>query len=135
MRRPVPRRALRWLLLALAVATLVACDPPSDGEADARRPIAVALLERPARVGPATVEVRPALDGAPVSGARVRVVGDMTHAGMVPVVAEAPEVGAGVYRTEGFAFDMAGDWVLSVDVTYPDGTERAAALAVFVGGR
>jgi hypothetical protein len=121
-------------MVAVAVA-LVACDPPADGEADERRPIAVALLDQPARVGPATVEVRPQLDGAPVSGARVRVVGDMTHAGMVPVVAEALEAGAGVYRTEGFAFDMAGDWVLSVDVTYPDGTERAAALAVSVEGR
>jgi hypothetical protein len=126
---------IRVLLAAILVAALAACEPPADGDADARRPIAVALLERPARVGPATVEVRPQLDGAPVVGATVRVVGDMTHAGMVPVVAEATDVGGGVYRTDDFVFDMAGDWVLSVDVTYPDGTERAAALAVSVSGR
>ena len=122
------------LVLALALA-LVACDPPSDGDADPRRPIAVALLDAPARVGPAIVEVRPQLDGAPVPGAAVRVVGDMTHAGMVPVVAEAIDVGGGVYRTNDFLFDMAGDWVLSVDVTYPDGTVRSTALALSVTDR
>jgi hypothetical protein len=126
---------IRALLAVVLVAALAACDPPSDGDADPRRPIAVALLERPARVGPAVVEVRPQLDGAAVAGATVRVVGDMTHAGMLPVVAEAIDVGGGVYRTNDFLFDMAGDWVLSVDVTYPDGTVRAAALAVSVAGR
>jgi hypothetical protein len=81
------------------------------------------------------VEVRPQLDGAPVAGAAVRVVGDMTHAGMVPVVADATDSGGGVYRTTDFLFDMAGDWVLSVDVTYPDGTVRSTSLAVAVAGR
>ncbi|MFN2321632.1 MAG: FixH family protein [Trueperaceae bacterium] len=122
------------LVVALAMA-LVACDPPSEGDADPRRPIVVALLERPVRVGPAVVEVRPQLDGAAVAGATVRVVGDMTHAGMVPVVADATDAGGGIYRTSDFLFDMAGDWVLSVDVTYPDGTVRSTSLAVSVAGR
>ena len=122
------------LVVALALA-LVACDPPSEADADPRRPIAVALLDVPASVGPAVVEVRPLLDGAAVAGATVRVVGDMTHAGMVPVVADAVDTGGGVYRTSDFLFDMAGDWVLSVDVTYPDGTVRSASLAVSVAAR
>lgn len=126
---------MRALLVVALGLALVACDPPSEAEADPRRPIAVALLERPARVGPAVVEVRPQLDGAAVAGATVRVVGDMTHAGMVPVVADATDVGGGIYRTSDFLFDMAGDWVLSVDVTYPDGTTRSTSLAVSVEGR
>jgi hypothetical protein len=125
-------RAALFVALALALA---ACEPPSEGAADPRRPIEVSLLERPAQVGPAVVEVRPRLDGAAVAGATVRVVGDMTHAGMVPVVADATDVGGGVYRTRDFLFDMAGDWVVSVDVTYPDGTVRATSLAVSVSGR
>ena len=126
---------MRALLVVAVALALVACDPPSEGDADPRRPIAVALLERPARVGPAVVEIRPQLDGAAVAGATVRVVGDMTHAGMVPVVADATDVGGGTYRTSDFLFDMAGDWVLSVDVTYPDGTVRSTSLAVSVAGR
>ena len=126
---------MRALVVVAVALALVACDPPSEGDADPRRPIAVALLERPARVGPAVVEVRPQLDGAAVAGATVRVVGDMTHAGMVPVVADATDVGGGTYRTNDFLFDMAGDWVLSVDVTYPDGTVRSTSHAVSVSGR
>lgn len=129
------KRVAAVALTMLLALVLVACDPPTEGDADPRRPIAVALVESEARVGPATVEVCPQLDGAPVEGATVRVVGDMTHAGMVPVVADAVAVGGGVYRTTGFLFDMAGDWVLSVDVTYPDGTERSASLTVSVAGR
>lgn len=135
MNRARARRAVAALVAVALALALVACDPPGEGDADPRRPIAVALLDPPARVGPAVVEVRPQLDGAAVAGATVRVVGDMTHAGMVPVVADAADVGGGVYRTEGFLFDMAGDWVLSVDVTYPDGTKRSASLSVSVAGR
>lgn len=126
---------IRVAMGVVLMLALVACDPPSERGADPRRPVAVALLERPARVGPAVIEVRPQLDGAAVAGAEVRVVGDMTHAGMVPVVADADDVGGGVYRTSDFLFDMAGDWVVSVDVTYPDGTVVSTALAVSVANR
>lgn len=123
------RRACVLALAALLVLALAACKPREHANGDPRRTIAVALLESPPRIGPAVVEVRPQLDGAPVTGATVRVVGDMTHAGMVPVVAAAVDVGGGVYRTEGFVFDMAGDWALTVEVTYPDGSERATTLS------
>jgi hypothetical protein len=62
----------------------------------------------------------------------VRVVGDMTHAGMVPVVANAVDLGGGVYRTEGFAFDMVGDWVITAEVRYPDAVTRQGSVAVSV---
>lgn len=126
------RRAWVLATVVLLVLVLPACKPRERANDDPRRTIALALLESPARVGPAVLEVRPQLDGAPVVGATVRVVGDMTHAGMVPVVADAVDVGGGVYRTEGFVFDMAGDWVVTVEVTYPDGSERAATLSTSV---
>lgn len=135
MRRPrrrPPWSVVPWALAALLV--LVACDPPEDrgGDDDPRRSIAVALAATPPAVGPAVVEVRPLLDDAPVEGATVQVVGDMTHAGMAPVQAQALPDEDGAYRTEDFAFTMAGDWVLSVDVTYPDGTVRSTAVNVSV---
>jgi hypothetical protein len=132
--RPFHRPALLGALLTAALAAtlpLVACRPPSE-RADASRPVEVALLTTPARVGPAAVEVRLSVDGAPVVGATVRVVGDMTHAGMVSVVADAVDLGGGIYRTEGFAFDMAGDWVITADVRYPDAVTRKGSLAVSV---
>lgn len=93
--------------------------------------IAVELPDDPA-VGPADVVVRLTSGGEPVRGAEVEVTGDMTHAGMVPVIAAAEEVEAGVYRTEGFAFDMAGDWVLTVEATLPDGRRERAEAATTV---
>lgn len=138
--RSGPRRLRRrplWRVVPLALAALlvlVACDPPED-RADAddpRRSVTVALAATPPAVGPAVVEVRPLLDEGPVGGATVQVVGDMTHAGMAPVQAEALPAEDGTYRTEDFAFTMAGDWLLSVDVTYPDGTVRSTVLNVNV---
>ena len=127
-----------WALAALLAATLlVSCRPPSDrvsGDAASNGAlVSVELLTRPARVGPASIEVTVRDGSAAVSGASVRVTGDMTHAGMVPVVAEASEVDDGVYRSDGFAFDMAGDWVITVDVTLPDGGRSQGTLAVSVG--
>ncbi len=119
----------------MAVSLLVllaACKPPAE-RADPARPVEVVLLTTPARVGPAAVEVRLTVDGAPADSATIRIVGDMTHAGMVPVV--APTVvglGGGVYRSEGFAFDMAGDWVITAEVRYADGVSRQGSLAVSV---
>ena len=127
--------ALRWAVAALLLVAVVGCRPPADRTstgATATGDVSVELLTRPARVGPAAIEVRVRRDDAPASGATVRITGDMTHAGMVPVLADAPEVEAGTYRSDGFAFDMAGDWILTVDVTYPDGVRDQGTLAVSV---
>ena len=125
-------------LVALAALTLLvaACRPPADAGTSTAGAnvgvVSVELLTRPARVGPAAIEVRVQRDGAPIEGASVRVTGDMTHAGMVPVVAEAPAFEPGVYRSDAFAFDMAGDWVITADVTYADGIRDHGTLAVTV---
>jgi hypothetical protein len=127
------RRSLRPLTLALTAALVLAlggCRPPAD-RADPRRPITVTLLS-PARVGPVVVEIRASVDGVPAAGARVRISGDMTHAGMIPIVADAQEMEAGRYESVGFLFDMVGDWVISADVTFADGVRRSGALPVAV---
>ncbi len=94
--------------------------------------MSVELLTRPARVGPAAIEVVVRRAGTPVGDAAVQVTGDMTHAGMVPVVVTAEHQGDGVYYSEGFAFDMAGDWIITVDVTHSDGQRDQATLALSV---
>ena len=70
-----------------------------------------------------------------VSGATVEVTGDMTHAGMVPVVATATESAPGLYRANDFEFTMAGDWVLTAEVTLPDGSKEIAEASVTVPGQ
>lgn len=121
------------LLVAVGLALLaVGCRPPAE-RADPNRPVEVVLLTTPARVGPAAIEVRLTVDGAAATGAAVSVVGDMTHAGMAPVVAPVvSELAPGVYRTQDFAFDMVGDWEITADVRYADGVTRKGVLRVRV---
>ncbi len=59
-------------------------------------------------------------DGQPLTGAQVELEGNMTHAGMVPVLATAAEVEPGQYRAE-LEFTMGGDWFILVRATLADG--------------
>lgn len=131
-RRPVGARARiragRTLLL-LGVLLAGGCGP---GETTSPE-VSVALAFDPApRVGPTTVTVTLAeADGAPVVGAAVHVEGNMNHAGMVPEMGEAREVGPGRYEVE-LEFTMGGDWFFVVDASLPDG--RAVEEVVHLNG-
>lgn len=75
----------------------------------------------PPRVGTARVALRVSdAAGRPLSGARVTLEGNMSHAGMRPVFGEARESGAGRYESA-LEFTMGGDWVILVRLTLPDG--------------
>ena len=64
-----------------------------------------------------------ALAGSPIDDAYLAVKGNMTHAGMVPVLAEVDGGGEnGVYSIP-FEWTMAGDWVVTVDIQLADGTK------------
>ncbi|NBC96700.1 MAG: hypothetical protein GVY27_10135 [Deinococcus-Thermus bacterium] len=124
---------MRWFLIFVSLtALLVGCRGPgagaTAGTSNEGATVDVELPPDPA-VGPAAVTVRVAREGAPLEGADVEVTGDMTHAGMVPVVAAASEVEPGVYRTDAFAFDMAGDWIVTAEVDLPDGGGEARGEA------
>jgi hypothetical protein len=58
----------------------------------------------------------------PIAGAHVKLEGNMSHAGMAPVTAEATETGPGRYQTS-MRLTMAGDWQVLVLLTLPDGRE------------
>jgi hypothetical protein len=83
--------------------------------------IAPEVAPQPPRVGQVTITLR-VTDGSgkPVTRARIKVEGNMSHAGMVPVFADAAEVEPGRYRTN-MELTMAGDWIVLVHLTLPDG--------------
>jgi hypothetical protein len=75
----------------------------------------------PPQVGPATVTVTLSdADGTPIDGAEMKLEGTMTHAGMVPVFADATETEPGQYEAT-LEFTMGGDWIIIVRATLPDG--------------
>jgi hypothetical protein len=110
-----------WLAgLACAGMFLVAsCTKPTD-------PAALIAIEQsispePARLGPASITLKLAEpDGKPVTGAKIAIEADMSHAGMSPVFAEAKEGEPGRYQAH-FQFPMAGDWVVLLHITLPSG--------------
>ena len=134
---------MRYLvvLLVLLTVSLSGCRPPepaatsasSAGNSDGIK-VSLELPQKP-KIGPAPVRVYLlGADNKAVTGATVTVTGLMTHAGMEPVIAEAPATENGLYQTKNFDFNMAGDWILQADVTLPDGDEVRKELSVTVPG-
>jgi succinate-acetate transporter protein len=79
------------------------------------------ISPQPPRVGPATLSLKLSDAAArPVTGARITLEGNMTHAGMAPVFAGATEVEPGRYRAA-LEFTMGGDWVILIHAALPDG--------------
>ncbi len=124
------------VLTALLLLLLSACRPPADGGSgvSGMPPGLQASLSMggPAAVGPVPVTLELSGDAAEASVKSVTITGDMTHAGMVPVIVTAVEVEPGTWVAEDFAFNMGGDWFLLADVELADGTTFDVTLPVSV---
>ncbi len=128
---------MRFLFIGL-LTLLVGCRPPDTaGGGSAANSTVRVRLEPPSdpKVGP--TEVRVYLLGADnqgIAGAVVSVTGTMTHAGMTPIVSGTVQAEDGLYRTQEFTFDMAGDWLLEAEATLPDGSSASDELPLTVSG-
>ena len=88
------------------------------------------IAPQPPRVGAAFIDLKLTdKNGAPVGGARVDLEGNMSHAGMAPVNGEAKEIGMGKYRGT-LQLTMAGDWIVLVHITLPDGQKLQRQIEV-----
>ncbi|MCL4532478.1 MAG: FixH family protein [Actinobacteria bacterium] len=126
---PVLRVLFRLFPLVFAALALgsTGCGRAASGSANLEIDLQVVSEKA---VGPATVEVTVrTAEGQPIDDARALVRGDMTHA-MPPVLSEAKRVGAGRYATEDFRFTMAGDWVITAEVTLANGEKVERTLKV-----
>lgn len=117
---------------------LAGCQLPDNagrGTAETSSAVQVSLeLVGEPEVGPAQVRVYLLENNATVTDAEVTITGIMTHAGMEPIISQASATENGLYQTQDFAFDMAGDWLLQAEVTLPDGSEVTDELAFTVRG-
>lgn len=130
------RASIHLLSLTLIVALSTGACRPSQGGSDSSvrdDDVTVRIVTPEVNVvGPATLIVSVERGGEPISGATVEVTGDMTHAGMVPVVSTTVEHEPGRYRTDDFRFAMAGDWIVSAVATLTDGRTVRAEMATTV---
>jgi len=90
------------------------------------------IAPQPPRVGQVTITLQVTdTSGKTVSGARIKLEGNMSHAGMVPVFADAAEVEANRYRAN-MQLTMAGDWVVVVHLILPDGAKVERQFGITV---
>jgi hypothetical protein len=105
--------------LCISLALLHGCRHQAASFEDIR--IAYEVSPQPPRVGPTTIILSLAEpSGRPITGARITLEGNMTHAGMAPVFAGAMEVEPGRYRAT-LQLSMAGDWVVVAHVNLATG--------------
>ncbi|MFL7839735.1 MAG: FixH family protein [Candidatus Promineifilaceae bacterium] len=113
------------VLLATAVVLLLGsgCSRESRNASSSNVQMNLTAIPFPAAVGQSRLVIRVTdLAGQPVSDAALSVKGDMTHAGMVPVLAEVKGGDEEGYYNVPFEWTMAGDWVVTVEATLDDGT-------------
>jgi hypothetical protein len=125
-----------WLLVAAALllAVLSGCGRMAGANPATQDTYVVSMVIEPSppAVGPGSVIATltdPA--GRPVDGARLDVEANMSHAGMVPVLAGTAESRAGVYRVP-LQWTMAGDWTADLKFTLPDGSRVVRRFPVRV---
>lgn len=106
-------------LLCILVAGSISCRSQSSQEVF----VAHEVLPQSPRVGQVTIRLR-VTDGSrkPLMGIRIELEGNMSHAGMSPVFADALEVAPGEYRAT-LELSMAGDWIILVHLTTPNGAK------------
>jgi hypothetical protein len=117
--RIAPGRVVLGLAACLICAGCQRADP-----APAPPDIALAwtVAPDPPAVGPARVSLTltDSKTGEPVRDAEVRLEGNMSHAGMKPVLGTAREVEPGRYEAT-IELTMGGDWFLLVEADLEDG--------------
>ena len=130
---PEGRLLLRFFFVsAVMTMAVVGCRGDFD-TGDPGLVLSIAISPTPPMVGDARLIISLSdTSGAPVGGARIEVEGNMSHAGMVPVVDTALAEAPGRYGITDYTFTMAGDWYLDVRATLPDGRWVSARKPVNV---
>lgn len=122
----------RLAVLLVFALTLAGCRQSAQtSTAD----ISIALRAESLAVGETTLHITLTdASGQPVSAQKIELRGDMTHAGMQPVLAESSTGENGVYDLP-FEWTMSGDWIVTVKATMADGTvaEKRFDLSVTDG--
>lgn len=111
---------VKILLLILSVS-MTGCQ--SSGDAQSNIKIDWEVAPSPPQVGNVTFNLTLSdSTGHLITGADVKLEGNMSHPGMNPVFASAEEVDPGQYSAE-MNFTMAGDWFIIVTTSLGDSTK------------
>ena len=109
------------VLLIVTLLVLVGCRQGPATSASAELQIELQVEPDPPQVGEAVMTIT-VLDaaGEPADVQAINVRGDMSHAGMVPVIRDVDEGENGRYEVP-FEWTMGGDWFVEVTVSLANG--------------
>lgn len=135
MTRNFPLRLHLTLLILVLLISACSRDSaqPSPPPDDTGVQIELVWQPDPPAIGAAELRITITdADNAPIVGAVVDVRGDMSHAGMAPVIREDVQTDANGIAQIPFEWTMGGDWFVIVTATLPDGTsvERRFDLSI-----
>lgn len=122
------------LLIFIAAGILPACGRIQTDHSSRSGDIRIELAVEPAQpaVGPATLTVTLTdASGQPIENAYLEIEGNMTHAGMRPVLAQVNSGSNGRYQAP-FEWTMGGDWIVTVKATLADGRTISRQFPVAV---
>lgn len=119
----LPQKSTRVLVSLVVTCVLLCGCRHQSASTTTNLTISYEVSPLPARVGDVTITIA-MKDGSnePIAGARIKLEGNMSHAGMAPVFVDAKEISPGLYRTN-MNLSMAGDWYVLVHLTLSDGRE------------
>ena len=107
---------------------LIGCQKPPEPATAVR--IEHEVTPKPFHVGVSTIALKLTdAGGQPIDGARIHLEGTMTHPGMRTSFGEAREAGSGRYQSS-LEFGMAGDWVVLLRITLPNGQKLERQIDV-----
>lgn len=110
----------RFLIIFVLLIALTACNGRNSQQTDTAD-IRIIAAVASTQVGQTELIITVTDNaGNPINDASVSVKGDMSHAGMTPVLAEVSSGSDGVY-TMPFEWTMGGDWIVTVEVVLADG--------------
>ena len=131
------RRGAVCLLGVALLVLLTGCGrvQPADPVTPDSYAVTLATVPVPPVVGDGevTVTLHDAA-GQPVDNAQLAIEANMSHAGMTPVMADGATGKDGVYRAP-LTWTMAGDWVVDVKFSLPDGQKITRRFPVQVLAR
>lgn len=121
-------------ILSLLAVMLAGCiQPASPANSDSNVEIILSVEPDPPIMGESELIVMlKDADGAPIPNAEVEVQGDMSHAGMAPVIRAMGETEAGIYHAP-FEWTMGGDWFVTVTAKLVDDQEIEKIFEFSVG--
>ena len=127
----VKRLLLLFVLSLLLLASCRQTTPTPDTSTQAAQ-ISLTTDPQPPTIGDSTVTVTVTQQNRPLAGVTVALRGDMRHAGMRPVIADASKTDAEGKVVIPFKWSMSGDWIVSVTVTLADNSQVAQDFNITV---